>query len=113
MLVLGAATAATALLVALGLAALRGGDSALSQLLGLRTLELGVPLAAGAVIGLAAWALLEDPPPTPQDVSYAEMACPTCGRNILEDWRLCPYCGSLVAATESRGTRPANQRSSA
>ena len=85
MLVLATAAAATALLVALGLAALRGGDSALSQLLGFRTLELAVPLAAGAVIGLGAWALLDDPPPTTQDVPYAEMACPVCGRDGTDE----------------------------
>ncbi|MDR3686351.1 MAG: zinc ribbon domain-containing protein [Coriobacteriia bacterium] len=111
MLVLAAAAVALALLVALGLAALRGGDSAVSRLLGLRTLELGVPLAAGAVIGLGAWALLDDPVPAPQDASYAEMACPVCGRAILEDWRLCPYCGSFVATADPRAPRPANGRS--
>ena len=111
MLVFAAAAVALALLVALGLAALRGGDSALSRMLGFRTLELGVPLAAGAVIGLGAWALLDDPVPTSQDAPYAEMACPVCGRAILEDWRLCPYCGSFVAATESHASRPASQRS--
>ena len=111
MLVLATAAAATALLVALGLAALRGGDSALSQLLGFRTLELAVPLAAGAVIGLGAWALLDDPPPTTQDVPYAEMACPVCGRAILEDWRLCPYCGSFVATTESLDPKRRSQPS--
>ena len=111
MLVLATAAAALALLVALGLAALRGGDSALSQLLGFRTLELAVPLAAGAVIGLGAWALLDDPPSPTQDAPYAEMACPVCGRAILEDWRLCPYCGSFVVTAESRAPMPGSERS--
>ena len=111
MLVVSAAAIALGLLVALGLAALHGGDSELSRLLGTRTLELAVPLAAGAVIGLGAWALLDDPAPALQDSPHAEVACPTCGQTILEDWRLCPYCGSFVAVSESGATRTVGQHS--
>ncbi|MDZ4179291.1 MAG: hypothetical protein U1E29_08680 [Coriobacteriia bacterium] len=55
-------------------------------------------LAAAAILG-SGFALLgwtrdrpEREAPTPR-----ASACTACGRGIIEGWRMCPHCGSLLA----------------
>ena len=61
----------------------------------LGAIEWALPFGAGACVGLIGWWALgalggEDLP------LHTEAACPACGRPILDDWRLCPDCGTLV-----------------
>jgi hypothetical protein len=53
-----------------------------------------IPIGSLLVILLVTRALLTR---VPKDLSSGEHAnaveCPQCGRALLEDWRLCPYCG--------------------
>jgi hypothetical protein len=70
-------------------------ESGLSRLYNIGQIEWFVPIAVGASVGLVAWSALgglsgDDSP------SHTEAACPACGRPILDDWRLCPDCGTLV-----------------
>lgn len=57
-----------------------------------------IPLASIAVIAGVAWVLLSQ---IPQGLSgsndYRSVACTSCSRMVLTDWRLCPYCGSALS----------------
>ena len=56
-----------------------------------------LPLIAGGVVGVLAWTLLVDRThPRGETPKRLEVACPTCGRPVLESWRLCPYCGAFT-----------------
>jgi hypothetical protein len=54
-----------------------------------------VPLLSAVLIGGVALVLLrrgpnhldDDPPPD-------TFPCSACGRNVMRDWKLCPYCGA-------------------
>ena len=53
-----------------------------------------IPLLAGGAVGLLALFLLagtnlEDE----RGTGRSAVSCPMCGKQVLEDWRLCPYCG--------------------
>lgn len=56
------------------------------------------PLIAASVIGGVAWLLLgqssnhDQEPPAPSQRSV----CPECGRGVLGQWRMCPYCGNML-----------------
>jgi hypothetical protein len=95
--------AGMALALALGIAALQLGDARVAALIGPEAIEWVVPLTAGAVVGLAAWMLLDGSTPSPPDSLHAETECPACGRAVLRDWRLCPHCGAFIVA-EDEGT---------
>ena len=70
---------------------------------GLGTCTLGhafgwlVPLTAALVLGGATWLLLGQPEDTGHEYSAPAAAeCASCRREILGQWRMCPYCGSLL-----------------
>ena len=55
-----------------------------------------IPLVMLLLIAGLAWFLLarnarpdSDPEPS--------VECPSCGRSILQEWRLCPFCGSRIS----------------
>lgn len=53
------------------------------------------PVASFFVVIGVAWLLLSQSPRDPgQHPLYAP--CPTCGRSVMTDWRLCPYCGEIL-----------------
>jgi len=67
------------------------------------------PLLAGGILGAATWVLLDQSRPRRHDdVSYDAGTCTQCGREILGQWRMCPYCGAMLeeeprsASDESR-----------
>jgi len=63
------------------------------------------PLLAGAVLGAATWILLDEPRSRRNDDTRQDAgACPQCSREILGQWRMCPYCGALLG--EQSRTRP-------
>jgi len=63
-----------------------------------------IPLVAGGTVGLLSWFLLAGASDegTP-DAGPVKTRCASCGVEVLEDWRLCPYCGgsSRPASTET------------
>jgi hypothetical protein len=59
-------------------------------------LEWVVPVIAGVAVAAVAWLVLEGLPEEDEDLPHAAASCPACGRLILDDWRLCPHCGTLV-----------------
>lgn len=69
-----------------------------------------VPILSGVLIGGVAWVLLlrgpnhfdDSPPPD-------TVPCASCGRIVMRDWKLCPYCGSNkedAAGTGEPGRAP-------
>lgn len=55
-----------------------------------------VGIVAALVIGTLAWFLFDagEPPNTSQPAE--ERRCPGCNRAILRQWRMCPYCGTML-----------------
>jgi len=66
---------------------------------GTTPLRWTIPLVAGALVGAVAWLLLADE--IAEEVSEPRSSeCHACGAAILDDWRLCPYCGGIVSKTD-------------
>jgi hypothetical protein len=79
-----------------GLLLLVNADSGFSGCTGTARFGWMAPLLAASIIGGLAWILLGQEPRT-DDRSVLETAsCPSCGRDVLGKWRLCPYCGSML-----------------
>ena len=97
--VLGGLVAGTVLVVAIAGADEKG----LAQLHRLGAGEWALPFVAAVCVGLIAWwaigAMGDEEPPL-----HMEAACPACGRPILDDWRLCPDCGTRVERASERPT---------
>lgn len=56
-----------------------------------------VPLVAGCSVGLLSWFLLTDTPGEANgDARGTNVSCSSCGTEVREDWRLCPYCGGSI-----------------
>ncbi|MDH4139138.1 MAG: hypothetical protein OEV43_01035 [Coriobacteriia bacterium] len=83
--------AASILLVATGVCA--QAPTALARL------EWIVPLVAGVVIGVVTYMLVDGGAEKDTEVhdAPASSECAVCGSPILDEWRLCPHCGSLLA----------------
>ena len=67
-------------------------EFALAGLLGWVLPVAGIALIAVLSLGLAAGMSQRDD----GDVVALGPACPECGRFLKAEWRLCPYCGTLV-----------------
>jgi hypothetical protein len=53
-----------------------------------------IPLLAGGAVGLLSLFLLAGTTlEEGQSVGRSTVSCPMCGERVLEDWRLCPFCG--------------------
>jgi endogenous inhibitor of DNA gyrase (YacG/DUF329 family) len=99
----------TAGVVLVAIVAAETSESGLGSLpAGLGSAEWALPFVVGSFVGLFAWwaltALADRERPL-----HTEAACPACGRPILDDWRLCPECGTLVErASKGPEERPAH-----
>jgi hypothetical protein len=66
-----------------------------------------IPLASIAVIAGVAWLLLSQiPVGSSRSNDYRSIACSSCGRTVLTDWRLCPYCGAALSPDPSMRQGP-------
>jgi hypothetical protein len=53
-----------------------------------------VPLVSGGAVGLLSWFLLSGSAPDGgRSVKRTPTFCASCGAEVLEAWRICPYCG--------------------
>lgn len=69
-----------------------------------------VPLGSLFVIVGVTWLLLSQAPMDGRSdaAPYDSINCPSCGRQVMIDWRLCPYCGAMMTeATASAAASPA------
>lgn len=58
-----------------------------------------VPLSSVMVICGVGWLLLSQSPRAPHSSGSDSIPCPSCGRTVMRDWRMCPYCGSALEPT--------------
>ena len=56
-----------------------------------------VPLVALFVIVAVTWLLLARDSRETSDDDALYVICGSCGHSILQEWRLCPYCGAQLA----------------
>jgi len=65
-------------------------------------LVLAIPVVVLLVIAGLTWFLLARDADEGSDAEpYVE--CPSCGRSILREWRLCPYCGARTQPVPRAG----------
>jgi hypothetical protein len=57
------------------------------------TVGAAVPLVAGGAVAILSWLLLGGPLRDSGDSRKATVRCVSCGTEVREEWRLCPYCG--------------------
>ncbi len=63
-----------------------------------------IPIASLIVIPGVAWLLLSKTPDDPSDGAAAHsLGCPSCGRVLLDGWRICPYCGKTLGVERATG----------
>lgn len=75
----------------------RGFDSSTARI----ALGWTLPLFSAAIAGGVSWLLLSDRDVTDPEVPVTTAHCGACGSAMVEDWRLCPYCGTLVCEAEA------------
>ena len=66
------------------------------------------PLVAASVLGGATFVLLGQRRPRSTAASVSGLTpCGSCGRGLLGEWRMCPYCGEVleISASTSRAAR--------
>lgn len=62
------------------------------------------PVVVASVLGGATLALLGHRRPTRhKDDGGVVVPCGSCQRELLGEWRMCPYCGSVVSDRRARG----------
>ena len=64
-------------------------------------------VSVGVIVGLAWYLLAHAPRHTDGPQGYHAVACSSCGRAVLTDWRLCPYCGSPLVSRPRADEEPA------
>ena len=62
-----------------------------------------LPLVSLFVIVAVTWLLLARDSRDVDSDDPHYVTCEACGQSILEDWRLCPYCGAQVREWRSSG----------
>ncbi len=65
-----------------------------------------IPLVSLFVILGVGWLLMSQAPKDDGAGPASTVACDACGRPVLEDWRLCPYCGAAPASERPLGSTP-------
>lgn len=69
------------------------------------------PLIAAGILGLATWVLLGERGSSSGDVRADTTQCTRCGREVLGQWRMCPYCGAMLEPSARGQERPAGSAS--
>ncbi|MDZ4654884.1 MAG: zinc ribbon domain-containing protein [Coriobacteriia bacterium] len=62
------------------------------------------PLLAVSIIGGLAWILLSQEPRSEERDVPEVVVCPSCGRDVRGQWRLCPYCGRMLRPESTSGS---------
>ncbi len=92
---------ALVVLASLAGALLLSGAAIAAVSLGTEVRILGVPVwmvsvLAGMLLGLVGLLLFEPPIDAPGSDVLKDTSCAACGKQIIEEWRLCPHCGQLL-----------------
>lgn len=59
-----------------------------------------IPLLAAVVLGAVAWTLSVQPrqQESGEEPHLRARPCSACGKTVMGEWRLCPYCGRMLDA---------------
>jgi hypothetical protein len=69
-----------------------------------------VPLVSAVVLGGAAWALRMQGRIDQDDPGASgAVRCRACDREVLGQWRLCPYCGSMLGSAGAQSRERADR----
>jgi hypothetical protein len=60
-----------------------------------------MPVIAAGLVGLLAWALLSPRDNRAEQSARAMVRCRSCDANMMQGWRLCPYCGAMKEEEET------------
>ena len=97
-----AAGVVATLFAACGVAFILHTDSQVVGSVVARPLSWLPPLVALGVIMGVGWILLSQRGSGGDgDASFSRTRCPSCQREVLGQWRMCPYCGSMLEATHT------------
>jgi len=99
--IVGIAGALLAVVLVVGLISGASEGCGLGAFIGSLPVVWVVGLAAVLVIATLAWFLLDAGEPPQGSMSVEERRCPGCSRAILRQWRMCPYCGTMLDQGES------------
>ena len=58
-----------------------------------------IPLVAGGLVGFASWLLLVERETDDDHHEFTASTCSACGSPVIDDWRMCPYCGHVVQSS--------------
>ena len=86
-----------------GLLVLVNADSGFADCTGATPFGWLAPLLAASIIGGLAWVLLGQEPRSDDRTTRTAVPCPSCGREVLGKWRLCPYCGMMLEPQPTPG----------
>jgi uncharacterized membrane protein len=86
-----------AVVVVVALVLLVNADSGFAGCTGTAQFGWIAPLLAASIIAALAWALLSQDHSVGQGDSHIPtVECPECGRMVMREWRMCPYCGEVL-----------------
>src|SRR5659263_331848 len=94
--IVGVAGAVLAVILVVGLITGANAGCGLGSFIGSFPVVWVVGIVAALVIGTLAWFLLETGEPPSGSQPVEERRCPGCNRAILRQWRMCPYCGTML-----------------
>lgn len=58
------------------------------------------PLIAASVVLGVSWVLLAQRSDRHEgNTSFDRTRCPVCEREVMGQWRMCPYCGAMLSST--------------
>jgi len=98
--IVGVAGAVLAVVLVVGLIARASEGCGLEGLIGSFPVVWVVGLVAVLVIVTLAWFLLDGGEPRRDSDPVEGRQCPGCNRAILRQWRMCPYCGTMLDRAE-------------
>lgn len=89
-----------ALIAVLGVSLLIHTDSEVAGSVVARPIGWLAPLiAVSVVLGVSGVLMAQRRNGDAGNTSYPKTRCPVCEREVMGQWRMCPYCGAMLEAT--------------
>lgn len=99
---LSIAFVAVTLFAIAGVAFIVASDSQVAGSVVARPIGWLVPaVAASVVLGVSGVLLAQRRSGDEGNTSYDRVRCPACEREVMGQWRMCPYCGAMLETTSA------------